>query len=121
MHFKINALIFLTASIHLVAGHPSDPVTVEGNHAIGGRLAARQTQYSCHTVASNDLGACNNAITTLRGLEANGCNVWACIGAVASSSASCAAAAEELGLNPLADVLCFASLATADSKCDGCL
>lgn len=67
MQINFNAVALLVIAMPLVAAAPS-----EAN--VDASLAKRQRQYQCET--SNDLGACNNAITKLRGHEARGCDVW---------------------------------------------
>jgi hypothetical protein len=52
-------------------------ITALGLAAILLPLTAAQAQFSCQKyVASNDLGKCQDAIKTLRGLEAKGCNIF---------------------------------------------
>ncbi|KAJ0343448.1 hypothetical protein COL154_011282 [Colletotrichum chrysophilum] len=86
MRINFNAVSLLAIAMPLVAAAPS-----EGN--VDASLAKRQRQYQCET--SNDLGACNSAITKLRGHEARGCDVWypvadlACLGAVANFQGPC--------------------------------
>ncbi|KAF4886196.1 ATPase family AAA domain-containing protein 3 [Colletotrichum fructicola] len=92
MQINFHAVAILVIAMPLVAAAPS-----EGN--IDASLAKRQRQYQCET--SNDLGACNNAITKLRGHEARGCDVWSCIGAFAAVIPTCAAAVDELFLKTL--------------------
>ncbi|EJD50235.1 hypothetical protein AURDEDRAFT_160769 [Auricularia subglabra TFB-10046 SS5] len=52
------------------------------------------------------------------------CNAFACVSAYAGEIAACAAAAAELGLNPVADIACFAALLGAEAVgpvCAACL
>ncbi|KAL1979538.1 hypothetical protein VTN96DRAFT_5585 [Rasamsonia emersonii] len=63
-------------------------------------------------VAQNDLNI----------LQANGCSTLKCVSSLAGTTASCAAAAAELGANPIADLACFGSVGTtvANDVCQGC-
>ncbi|KAL1962385.1 hypothetical protein VTN77DRAFT_9724 [Rasamsonia byssochlamydoides] len=62
------------------------------------------------------------ALTDLKNLEASGCNTLKCIASLAGNTASCAAAAAELGANPIADLACFGSVGAsiANHVCAGC-
>ncbi|KAI8251311.1 hypothetical protein K4K58_008872 [Colletotrichum sp. SAR11_239] len=111
MQINFNAVALLALAVPMVAAAPS-----EGN--VDGSLAKRQRQYQCET--SNDLGACNNAITKLRGHEARGCDVWSCIGAFAAVIPTCAAAVDELFLNPVADLACLGAVANFQGPCKDC-
>jgi hypothetical protein len=76
MQLKLNAIGLMAMLSSLTSALPSNQDAVVGNFLASPKLEARQQQYSCNGVASNQLGACQNAIQDLRALEARGCSVW---------------------------------------------
>ncbi|KAE8381501.1 fungal calcium binding protein-domain-containing protein [Aspergillus bertholletiae] len=62
----------------------------------------------------------NNAAAFTEAKKAAGCDWVACVSSLAGESAACAAAAAELGANPIADVACIASVGTSTASCKNC-
>ncbi|KAF2655057.1 hypothetical protein K491DRAFT_693210 [Lophiostoma macrostomum CBS 122681] len=64
------------------------------------------------------------AAANIKQQQEDGCGVLDCVIALAPMSATCAAAAAELELNPIADAACFASilnnLANKPAACGDC-
>ncbi|KAA8643840.1 uncharacterized protein ATNIH1004_010615 [Aspergillus tanneri] len=51
-----------------------------------------------------------SAAAYVENMKAAGCDWLACVSSLAGESAACAAAAVELGLNPIADAACLATV-----------
>ncbi|KAH8700943.1 hypothetical protein BGW36DRAFT_425743 [Talaromyces proteolyticus] len=62
------------------------------------------------------------AQSTIKALQDDGCDTLKCIASLAGDTAACGAAAAQAGLDPLADVACFASVGStvANDACSGC-
>ncbi|KAB8203426.1 fungal calcium binding protein-domain-containing protein [Aspergillus pseudotamarii] len=63
----------------------------------------------------------NIASAWAKAKEDDGCSWLACISSVVGQSATCAAAAAELALNPIADAACVAGLGTMTVACKPCV
>ncbi|KAE8317378.1 fungal calcium binding protein-domain-containing protein [Aspergillus transmontanensis] len=59
----------------------------------------------------------SNAAAFTEAKKAAGCDWLACVSSLAGESAACAAAAAELGANPIADAACIASVGTSTASC----
>ncbi|KAA8642765.1 hypothetical protein EYZ11_002936 [Aspergillus tanneri] len=62
----------------------------------------------------------SSAAAYTESMKAAGCDWLACVSSLAGESAACAAAAAELGANPIADAACIASVGTGTASCSKC-
>ncbi|KAH8793506.1 hypothetical protein F5882DRAFT_459586 [Hyaloscypha sp. PMI_1271] len=121
MLFKINTFAVLPLLFRASIALPSDSILdpVQSTERDLSPIIERGLAYRCKS--SDPQPQCNQDITTLQAREARGCDVWKCIAEGAAALGACTTAATQGGVDPLADLACFAAMTVYIEDCNHCL